>query len=366
MAPRLKVCVCGGGNVAHALAASIGANPDAAVTILTRQPQLWGAQIHAVHGDVVVVGQPKTVTADPAEAVADADLILVAAPAFAHAAILAAIARFVSPRVWVGALPAPGFFDWAASSILPPGTRIFGAQRSPYNCRIAVEGHQVEVLGVVPRLAVAASPRRQFPQLAALLSEALLMPIDELDNFICVTAAPSPAIFHPARLFSLLRGWDGRRGFATAPSFYEDWDDEASRLYLKCDGELQAVCQTLPLDMSGVVPARAYYGASTPVALTARIRGLQGLRGVPAPMRRVGDRYFPDLHSRFFQEDFAFGIRAIRLIAGLAKIETPVLDTIDAWSQSPPIAVPSHPAPAGCVERVRGRSLDDIIRRAMT
>src|SRR6266481_983765 len=125
MPGKLRVCICGGGHVAHALAAVMGANPDVSVRIATRRPEAWSTELHGVHRGLVIIGRPELVTADLAVAIDGADLVFIAAPAFAHRSIMAGIKDFVAPRTWVGALPAPGFFDWAAASELP-GSRIFG------------------------------------------------------------------------------------------------------------------------------------------------------------------------------------------------------------------------------------------------
>jgi opine dehydrogenase len=341
----------------------MGANPDVSVRIATRRPEAWSTELHGVHHGLVIVGRPELVTADLAVAIDGADLVFIAAPAFAHCGIMAGIKDFVAPRTWVGALPAPGFFDWAAASELP-GSRIFGAQRSPYNCRVTIPGREVEILGIVPRLTIAVSPKHFAAELVNTLEMALSLPIDVLDNFLCATLAPSSSIFHPARMYSLLKDWDGSATFDDVPLLYEDWDDAASELYLRCDAELQAVCGRLPLDMSGVVAASAYYGASTPSALTARIRGLAGLRGLAVPMQMTGNGNLPDIHSRFFREDLPFGMEAVRTVATLMGIKTPALDAIDAWSRRLPIALPHWEPRAGCAARIRGRSLDDLVRHA--
>jgi opine dehydrogenase len=342
----------------------MGANPDVSVTLATRRPDLWSTHVHAVHNGLVVIGRLAAVTADSAVAVSGADLVLVAAPAFAHREIMAGIRPFLAPHAWVGALPAPGFFDWAAHSVLGPQARIFGGQRSPYNCRITIPGREVEILGVVPSLGVAAAPRRDFGNLAELLGTALSLRIELLDHFLCATLAPSASIFHPARLFAVFCDWDGYTPFRKVPLFYEEWDDGASKVYLHCDAELHAVCDAVPLDMSGIAPIRDHYGVSTAAALTARIRSLPGLRGISIPMRAVGHGYVPDLRSRFFTEDFPFGLGAVRVLAALVGVKTPLLDVIHAWSRRPPI-LPEHNSPAAdCSERVRGRSLEDLIRIA--
>jgi hypothetical protein len=50
--------------------------------------------------------------------------------------------------------------------------------------------------------------------------------------------------------------------------------------------------------------------------------------------------------------------------AALVGIKTAALDAIDAWSQRPPIAPPHWEPLAGCATRIRGRSLDDLVRHA--
>lgn len=360
---KLEICVCGGGHVAHALAAVMGANAAISVTVVTRRPETWHAEIHAVYRDLVLVGRPARITADYASA-AGADVIIIAAPAFAHRSIMAAIRPFLAPDTWVGALPAHGFFDWLAASTLGPHARIFGSQRPPYNCRITIPGREVEILGIAASLPIAAAPRRDIGQVQAFLESALSLPITALDNFLSVTLAPLPSILHPARLFTLLRDWDGCTPFERVPLLYEDWDDAASATYLAFDAELQAVCAGLPLDMSDVVPVRSHYGISTASALTSRIRSLPGLRGIAAPMRAAAGGHLPDLHSRVFLEDFPFGLKAIRLVAALVGVETPTLDTVEAWWRLPPIA-PSIPAAAAdCSERVNGRRLEELIAAA--
>jgi hypothetical protein len=341
----------------------MGANPDVSVKVLTRHPEIWRTEILGMHKDMVVVGCPDLITADPAAALEEADLVFLAAPAFAHDDIITSIKDYVPPRAWLGALPAPGFFDWAVSSAIP-GCRIFGAQRSPYNCRVTIPGHQVEIIGVVPRLSLSVSPRQFGAELAELVETALSLPTAVLDNFLCSTLSPSTSIFHTARTFSLLRDWNGERSYAEVPLLYEQWDDVASELYLECEAELLAVCGRIPADMSGVVPASAHYGVATPAALTSRIRSLEGLRGIPVQMKAFQSGYLPDTRCRLFLEDFPFGVEAIRTLAQIVGIDTPVLDAMDAWRSKPPILPSTETIAIGCARRISGRSLSEIVRRA--
>lgn len=224
-------------------------------------------------------------------------------------------------------------------------------------------GSSVEIIGIVPRLGVATIPKVDYPELAEIITRTFGLIVDKLDNFLCVTLAPSSTIFHPSRLYAFLRNWDG----SPLPKeflFYEDWDDDASEIYLACDAELQSLCNVLPVDTSGISPVHSHYGTNSVPSLTRRIRGLSGLRGIPMPMLSLDGIRCPDLSNRVFREDFPFGLRAIRATARLANMATPMLDLIDTWSQRSPIAAPIGNGSHDCTAAIRGCSLNDLIARS--
>lgn len=295
-----RVAICGGGNIAHVLAAVVGAVSDQRCAVLTRRPEHWPSRVRAELRDHAVEGLILA-TADPAEAMSGADLVLISAPAFAHRQILSSIAPHLTAHAWVCALPGSGGFDRCALEILPTTIGIAGSARSPYNARVRAPG-LVEISGVVPRLEIGVARESLGFSCQNLLENGLGLPVHRLPHYLAVTLCPGGTIFHPARLWEIVA-----RQAPQPESFYGDWGDEASRVYLACDAELEAIRSGLGLTGLGL-SAREHYGVDEPQDLTRRIRDLTGLPGIPAPRLRNGVLDSQAGAIRFLTEDVPYGL----------------------------------------------------------
>ena len=72
---------------------------------------------------------------------------------------------------------------------------------------------------------------------------------------------------------------------------------------------------------------------------------VEAFKGIPAPMKSLsprtspslgGDRgglgsYVPDFQSRYFTEDFPYGLRIIQDLARKHQVNTPTIDQVLAW-----------------------------------
>ncbi len=171
----MRVAICGGGNAAHTLAALLGQQADVEVRVYAPygdEAQRWqegiarqgGILAHTPWGDVL--GRPARVTARAEDAVADADLILLALPAFAHRRVMEAIAPHVRHAALLAALPARNGFLWEVEDVFrAEGARpaaasptVVGFQTLPWACRIRSFGREVNVLGVKRVVDVAVWP----------------------------------------------------------------------------------------------------------------------------------------------------------------------------------------------------------------
>ena len=115
----LRVAICGGGNLAHALAGILGADSRYLVRVLTRRPALWNTKLRVVReGKTDLVGSIGVVSHEPRIVIPDSDVVLIAVPAYAKESILTAIKPYVADDSWVGSLPGSGGFGWMAKSIL--------------------------------------------------------------------------------------------------------------------------------------------------------------------------------------------------------------------------------------------------------
>lgn len=325
------VAVCGGGSLAHVIAAVAGANPDFEVRVLTRRPAEWSETLRVLFEDVELRGRIAVASSDPADVIPGAHVVGLAVPSVARPEVLARIAPYVEPGQWVGSFPGFGGFDWLARSILGPGPRLFGTQRVPFVCRKLEYGHVVEVTGVRPQTFVAALPATAVTEIADLLHDLLGVAIVPMGNYLCVSLSLSNPVFHPSRIYSYFRDWHPGVTYPTPELFYEDWDERATEAFARLDAEVQAICRALPLDMAYVKPIVQHYEVPSLAALSAKIRGIRALRGRPLPLRRNGHGYVPDLSAYYFTEDIPYGAVVLRAIAEVTGVETPFLSEVVEW-----------------------------------
>lgn len=323
---KLRVCICGGGHLGHALAAVIGANADIDVSVVTSKYDQWLPEVQAIYADVVVIGRVSLTTQDLATAAENADVILLACPAFLHRSLLRALVPAIKRGASIGSMPAPGFFHSSVQE-MSQDVRFFVGTRSPFNCRIKTLGSIVEITGVLPFLEVAASPQIDGGELRVLLTDLLGLPVRSADSFFAATLEPSVTILHPARLYSFFEQAK-QVGAKQIPRFYEGWDDAASETYLRCDAEIQLIAAHMPEPVH-IRLALYHYGVSTPQLLTTRIRGLKGLPATDIPLTENGND--PDLAHRFFREDFDIGLKSVATLGRCTGVATPAIDLVLKW-----------------------------------
>jgi hypothetical protein len=327
-----RVCICGGGSLAHALAAAIGARADVELRVLTRQPDRWSRQVRGIYLDVAeIVGNLAAVSADPA-IVADAEFVLIALPAPAIEEVLRRIEPFVRPASWVVGIPGYGGFDWMARSILGPDVPLCGFQRVPYVRKTISYGEAVWISGIRPRLFVATLPSARCAEAASAVSDLLGIPASPLPNYLAVNLSASNPTFHPARIHTAFRELEPGIGPRDRGLFYEDWDDAASDAFLALDKERAAIASAYPLDGSGVVPILQHYGAADAGDLTGKIRRIRALRDRHLPLVRSATGWVPDVHSSYFVEDIGYGLYPIRALAEIVDIRVPTTDAILDWA----------------------------------
>ncbi|GMF21880.1 unnamed protein product [Phytophthora lilii] len=117
------VTICGGGNGAHVAAAYLASN-GVRVQVLTRQPERWAQTLElstagsSWEAKGVMSGRLSLVSKHAKHVIPQSDVVIVAAPANAHPAILEHVAPYLKKGVKLGALFAQGGFDWAAKKAL--------------------------------------------------------------------------------------------------------------------------------------------------------------------------------------------------------------------------------------------------------
>jgi hypothetical protein len=349
-----KITVCGGGNGAQTLVPIAAHNLGCPVNVyapFADEAERLRAGV-AIHGGLEVTGavqaqaQPRRVSADPAEVIPGSGVVVLVLPAFAHESTLRQIVPFLDEGAWVGAMPARGGFDYCAAQVLAEQGRddvgLFCLQTLPWACRIREYGQVVHVLGVKKTVDVAARPAIQVERVAPLLERMLGLPTGAAPNMLALTLANTGQLIHPGIMYSLFAGWDGVPFRADEiPLFYHGLSEQGAQTLAGLSDDVQAIRARLEpaLDLSAVRRLQAWllhsYGDAIvdPSSLQGGFVTNRAYAGLKAPVKEVSPGQFvPDFHARYLAEDVPFGLVVSRAIAGLAGVETPMIDEVIAWA----------------------------------
>ena len=325
---KTKVCICGGGNLATVCAGFLAAQETVAVSLLTRKPQAWASEVEVIDPDGRCFrSQLQRISDRPEDVVPQADLVLLCLPGFGIEPTLMAIKPYLSSTTAVGSVVSSTGFFFFAHKHLPARQPLFGFQRVPFIARTEVYGHRAHLLGYKKELSVAF----ENDSVGSLRLENLFRtPIRRLNNFYEASLTNSNPILHTGRLFTLWHDWNGE-AIATPIRFYEEWTDEASACILAMDDELMSLTRKLGIDEQAVPSLLTYYESTDAPSLTRKIRSIAAFQGILAPMCQTSAGYVPDFNSRYFIEDFPFGLRFIRQLLHEHELPCPHVDEVYAW-----------------------------------
>lgn len=82
-----------------------------------------------------------------------------------------------------------------------------------------------------------------------------------------------------------------------------------------------------------IPPILEYYECTDASSLTRKIRSIEAFKVVKSPMKLTDSGWIPDYSSRYFTEDFPYGLKFIKMLAE-GKVDTPTIDKVLAWGLS--------------------------------
>lgn len=331
----MRICICGGGNLGHVVAGFIAAQNRYEVTVLTRQPERWSSKIivETPSGEELS-GNLHGVYSSPQEAVRGADIVLLCLPGFSIREVLLQIKGHLEPSAAVGSVVSSTGFFFEAMNVLPSTTVLFGFQRVPFISRIKDYGHRAHLMGYKTCLHLAVERLNEKENLRLALETMLRTPIRLLNSYYEASLSNSNPLLHPSRLYSLWHNWHEGEVYSRVPLFYEEWTEEAAQLYIDMDKELQTLLQVLPVTPGSVATVLEFYESSDAVSLARKLRSIEAFKGIAAPMRKVDGGYIPDFNSRYFREDFPYGLEIVSRLAHDKGIPSPTIDRVCKWGLS--------------------------------
>ena len=325
-----RICICGGGSLGHVIAGYLSAKKEVEVNILTQRPQLWKHELHistpegsTLHGKLSIISD------NPEEVLRGTDIVLLCLPGYAIKSELIKIKPYVNSHTFVGSVFSSTGFFFEAMELFQGDVPLWGFQRVPFIARTNVYGESAHLLGYKSCHNIAIERCEDKEGFRTILEELFDAPVRLLNNYY--EASFSNPILHPSRLYTLFKDWNKEVYYDHQFLFYEDWTDEASKLLIALDGELFSLLGKLPVAPDFLTPILPYYESIDAVSLTHKIRSINSFKGIATPMIHSDKGWQPDLDSRYFQEDFMFGLRYIYQEAHRQGVAIPMIDMVYDW-----------------------------------
>lgn len=325
-----RICICGGGSLAHVCAGVLSSQPEVEVNIFTRKPESWSHQIDVtdINGKEYK-GELTIISNNPEIALKNCNIILLCLPGFAIESTLMNIKPFVGNAVVGSIVCSTGFF-FAAHRVLGENARLFGFQRVPYIARTIEYGHSANLLGYRPLLAIAVENVEDTKALRQLVETLWMTPVKLLGSHYEVSLTNSNPILHTGRLYSMWKDWNGEV-YDHNILFYKEWTNEASHILVDMDTEFMQLLDVLPVTKEAIPSLLEYYESHDAESLTKKISSIPAFQNITSPMKEVEGGWEPDFESRYFTEDFPYGLKFIVDLAKEKNIKCPTLNTVFDW-----------------------------------
>ena len=326
----MRICICGGGNLGHVCAGFL-ANRGHQISILTTKPERWGSELKIVAPDQTFIGKLSVVTSKPEEAIPQAEMILVCLPGFAIHEELVNIKPYLPKDCLVGSVVSSTGFFFEAFQVLPSNIPLFGFQRVPFISRIIKYGKEAELKGYKKALHAAIEHTIDKESNRYQLEKLFEKPVSIAENFYEVSLSNSNPLLHPARLYTMWKDWRPGVVYPQNPQFYAEWTVEASALLIQMDDEFQQLLKILDLKPGCIPTILDYYESTDEITMTQKLHDIKAFQGISSPMKEVEGGFIPDFSSRYFAEDFPYGMRFIVETAHKQNVKIPTIEKVYQW-----------------------------------
>lgn len=329
----IRVCIWGGGSLGHVCAGVLASQEDVEVNLFTQKPEQWSHNIKVTDLDgKVFEGNIAVISNNAEDVLRDSDIVFLCLPGFAIESTLASIKPFVANAAVGSIVCSTGFF-FAAHRILGEDVRLFGFQRVPYIARTNEYGHSANLLGYKPQLSIACENIENVEEFRQLVEKLWMTPTKLLSSHYEVSLTNSNPILHTGRLYSMWKDWNGEV-YDHMILFYKEWTIEASLTLIDMDAEFMQLLDVLPVKKGAIPSLLEYYESHDAESLCKKIRSIPAFQEIASPMKKVEGGWVPDFESRYFTEDFPYGLTFIKKLAEEKGIATPTIDKVYAWGMS--------------------------------
>lgn len=328
------ICVCGGGALGHVISGWLSSLGVAKVNILTSQPERWSEKITIDTPDgEKLMGNLNLISKYPSEVISHADVVLFCYPGYLIRTELTRIKPYLNPNTFIGCVFSSTGFFFEALEILNEKQPLWGFQRVPFIARVNEYGKSGHLLGYkkTHSIAVEHVSEEEKNRFCEMISVWFGRPVKLLNNYYEASLTNSNPLLHTSRLYTMFGGANEGKKYSRNVLFYEEWTEEAASLLIDMDAELFSLIKKLPVAPDFLQPILTYYESWDVKSLTAKISSIEGFKGIYSPMKETEDGWVADYESRYFTEDFPFGLKYIWKLAHQYGIDCQTIDKVFSW-----------------------------------
>lgn len=328
---KQKICIIGAGNIGIPIAVDFSYNNNYKVFLYTKKECLKTKRLsyYDIDSGKTVESKDLIITDVLSEACNNSNLIIVTYPSFLIESLIKSISEYIFETVFF--IPGYGGKDLISYKYLGEKCNIAGLDRAPYISRLNTETNAS--ISKKKKLRLATLKKEHSEKTKKQLEELFKVPCEILNNYLTVNLTPSNPILHTSRIYSLLKDKTYEHGFERQIKFYKEWDNIASELMIKMDNELHDLIKAIPINLSEVIPLTIHYESKTVDEMTKKISGIKSFSEINAPLiyDSITNKYLIDFSSRYFNEDFPFGLKILIEYASICDIKTPIMSKIYKW-----------------------------------
>ena len=330
----MRIVICGGGGLGHTCAGVLSNRDGVKVDLLTNHPEKWNRHylINMPDGSRLT-GNLDRISSRPEEVIPDADWVFLCLPAFLVEETLLRIKPYLHKDTVVGAVAGnTGFFLYGHKH-LSADSKLFSFQRVPYISRVVDYGKEANLLGFRDKLIMAVENVDDREAFRTQVEHLFHEETELADSFYEVTLSNSNPILHTGRLYTMWKDWDGKP-FDRCSLFYKEWTLEASEMDIEMDKEFFALLKKRNVSTKHIATLLEHYDSTDAKGMTRKLHSIASLSTLRSPMQQVEGGWVPDFTSRFFTEDFPYGLRTIYEMAKEDHIPCPHIEEVYHWGMT--------------------------------
>lgn len=330
----MKITICGGGSLGHVCIGVLSSQEGIEVSVLTNKPLLWNKNIIVTDCNLKnYEGTLDVISNNPKDVIPNADIVFFCLPGFAIKEELKRIKPFLTANSIIGTIVSSTGFFFFAHDILGYEAKLFGFQRVPFIARTAEYGKSAKLLGYKESVKIAVENIKAKEQFRQKIERIFLTSTSLLSSYYEASLTNSNPILHTGRLYTMWKDWHGEV-YDRMIMFYKDWTVEASKVLIEMDAEFMKLLAKLPVDKTAIPSLLEYYESYDAQSLCDKIKSIPAFKDIISPMKKVDSGWLPDFTSRYFTEDFPYGLAIIKRLCDEKHIDAPTINKVFAWGMS--------------------------------